>query len=116
MSNHYLVPRCKVVCKLTGTESDVAWQVGVSFLSNTVSLVGKEKSQPTAPLRCARPVITGTCIVLIPLYRTMCSIANFQEKQGNWSEVAMCILHAAAIVNDHIVVGPTNQPVVQGQS
>ena len=29
-------------------------------------------------------------------------MARFHESQKNWVEVAMCIMHAAAIVSEHV--------------
>eukprot|EP00042_Codosiga_hollandica_P047603 m.518331 g.518331 ORF g.518331 m.518331 type:complete len:2056 (-) comp57486_c0_seq1:163-6330(-) len=43
------------------------------------------------------------------------SLAKFHEKQGNWSEVAMCVLHAAAIINDHITLNESSERIVPGR-
>ena len=32
----------------------------------------------------------------------VCSMAKYHQQSNNWSEVAMCVLHAAAIVSEHL--------------
>ena len=43
------------------------------------------------------------------------SMARYHEGQKNWVEVAMCIMHAAAIVSEHVFDPASGELAVSGK-
>ena len=44
------------------------------------------------------------------------SMAKMHQQLNNWSEVAMCVLHAAAIISEHVFKAGTETHLITGGS